>query len=288
MGETGASSTKNICYYGTWKTEAQCLTLCQTAYSNCGEDVAYGEATQAECNTEFDECKQDTCGVSADADGDQIPDAQDECPNDASNTCNDPVELGGVCTSDAHCVGDLECAGGVCALYTCEDSDGTVSGIDSGDGMTFVEKTDGCVGVAGGTPTNVIDWSCDAAGYVSSEITSCSDGEICTGAGVCVSEDIDGDGVLDSVDMCPNLQTSVKQHTAGSSLGCIFGDSDNTGCLKSQEFLSMKYYYLNTDEAATVSCSATNAPADCLQSNEFLALKYYYLNTDDPSTVACS
>lgn len=71
------------------------------------------------------------------------------------------------------------------------------------------------------------------------------------------------------------------------SITAIFGDGDASGCLSTNEFLSLQYYYLNEDSPKTIAClSGANTDA-CLTTNEFLSLQYYYLNEDDIKTNAC-
>ncbi|MBU1974497.1 MAG: LamG domain-containing protein, partial [Nanoarchaeota archaeon] len=99
--------------------------------------------------------------------------------------------------------------------------------------------------------------------------------------------DEDGDGVLDSVDVC-NIEASNPDYifTAGDRIGCLFGDADGNGCLTTIEFLPLMYYYQKIDDPNTVACLGEDN-GDCLTTVEFLSLMYYYQKIDDPNTVAC-
>jgi len=100
--------------------------------------------------------------------------------------------------------------------------------------------------------------------------------------------DDDNDGVADTEDMCsyvPKLDNLI--YSSGLLNGCMFGDSlGGNGCLSTEEFLTLMYYYQKVDDPNTVACVDVDE-GDCLSTSEFLTLMYYYQKTDDPNTVAC-
>lgn len=65
----------------------------QHSFEKCSDPIIDSDGDGIPDST--DECPNDatnTCNDPIDTDGDGIPDATDECPNDPTNTCNDPVD----------------------------------------------------------------------------------------------------------------------------------------------------------------------------------------------------
>jgi hypothetical protein len=179
------------------------------------------------------------CGVpDTDTDGDGTPDCIDECPNDATNTCNDTVYIppppvrdsDGDGTTDPFddCPNDPgKTRPGLCgcgAPDTDSDDDGTPDCIDECPGDPEKIETGEC-----GCGTTDIDTDEDG---VSDCVDNCPEDPAKTEPGVCgcgvADVDSDDDGVMDCVDECPADPEKTQAGVCGCGIPDVDTDEDGT------------------------------------------------------------
>ena len=241
---------QDVCAEQGWYGDGECDEFCDSPDPDCQSCRSDSQCAAAEvcvnhsclptssCTSDADcaiglVCDSGACGLPApvaDADGDGILDTVDNCPNtpnpDQADTNGDGLGDAcaqvdpNTCTTDADCGPSGGCVRGRCESLgpgdTDTDGDGTPDAVDNCPRTPNADQLDSNsdgVGDACSQPP-VVSCSTDA---------ECSRGQVCV-SGVCedptsTGDDLDGDGILDTVDNCPNTPNPDQADTNGDGVG---------------------------------------------------------------------
>lgn len=188
------------------------------------------------------------CGITADSDGDGVPDEDDVCDGgddnidtdgdgvpDFCDICplddNNDTDGDGVCDSDDQCLGD-DASGDTDGDGLCDDGDPCFGASNSDlDGDGVCDEGDLCFG-DDATGNSDGDGVCnDLDACQGDDASGDSDGDLfCDDIDVCpvdVENDADMDGFCESVDNCPQTANSSQSDNDGDDLGDICDPDDD-------------------------------------------------------------